>query len=101
MKTDIAIQKNVIPGYDAYKTMFEVCDRFNRNLHDRSWPHKRGGRKVRGEFGRQNDFIMAAMLQNTLNLWLCLRQRNPADYTFRQMCELLADDLYRESINYV
>ena len=39
----------LIPAYDAYKEMFSVCDIFNRNLKDRSWPMRFGGREVYAE----------------------------------------------------
>lgn len=32
------------PAYDEYKHMFSLCDLFNRNLHDRGWPLRSGGR---------------------------------------------------------
>jgi hypothetical protein len=38
-KLKIRNAQNEIPGYDVYKQMFECCDRFNRNLHDKSWPY--------------------------------------------------------------
>lgn len=37
--------KHRIPVYDHYKSMFESCDRFNRQLHDKTWPIKGAGRK--------------------------------------------------------
>lgn len=39
MVTKIREWKDTIPGYDPYKSMFQACDRFNRNLHDKVWPH--------------------------------------------------------------
>ena len=36
-------RKSTIPVYSEYVEMFNLCDRFNRNLHERTWPHKRGG----------------------------------------------------------
>jgi len=48
-----------IPAYSHYNNMFEICDNFNRALHDRSWPHPRGGRGTSGDMGRHDDFLMA------------------------------------------
>ena len=39
----------LIPAYNAYKEMFSVCDSFNRNLKDRSWPMRFGGHGVYAE----------------------------------------------------
>jgi hypothetical protein len=69
-KVKVREQADLIPGYDVYKSMFECCDSFNRNLHDKSFPHKRGGRLVPGHFGRIHDFLFACILQNTFNLWV-------------------------------
>ena len=41
-KQDIDQMKSHIPCYYFCKFAFDACDRFNRNLHDRSWPHARG-----------------------------------------------------------
>jgi hypothetical protein len=38
----------VVPIFDHYKASFYSCDRFNRALHDRTWPHKKGGKGVSG-----------------------------------------------------
>ncbi len=46
LKLDIKAHADRIPAYDTYKTLFEPCDNYNRGLHDRSWPHHRGGKGV-------------------------------------------------------
>ena len=59
--TDKYVVRNntgVIPGYSYYKWLFEVCDRFNRNLHDRSWPHTRGGNGTQGDYLNAHCFYM-------------------------------------------
>ena len=64
--------KSHIPCYffsHFYKFAFDACDRFNRNLHDKSWPHSRGGHGTRGDFLNQHDFAMAVLLQNTFSLY--------------------------------
>ena len=42
-------RKSTIPVYSEYVEMFNLCDRFNRNLHERTWPHKSGGLHKKGE----------------------------------------------------
>ena len=98
IKRDIEKYKNIIPGYGWYQQFFEACDDFNAGLHDRTWPHKRGGRGVPGDIGRHNDFIDAAMLQNTYNAYLVINDILPSKLSFYDAMIELASDLYRESI---
>jgi hypothetical protein len=78
--------KNFIPGYSHYKVLFEPCDKFNRNLHDRHWPYKRGGRNSKGAFGSQHDFLMACILQNTFNAHEEICGEIGPLTSFRSMC---------------
>ena len=89
--------KDIIPGYDMYKSMFEVCDRFNRNLHDRHWPYKRGGRARTGEWGHSHDFCMACILQNTFSAHSQIYGYDHETLNFKQKCVQLSDDLYEYS----
>jgi hypothetical protein len=57
-----------IPVYPYYKFLFNACDKFNRNLHDRKYCHKTGGRLKRGEKGHIHKFYMACIIQNTFTL---------------------------------
>lgn len=66
--------KDVIPGYSYYKCMFEVCDRFNRNLHDRTYPKARGGNGTSGAYLNAHDFYMACILQNVFTVYDHLRE---------------------------
>jgi hypothetical protein len=43
-----------VPIFGHYKKSFSLCDTFNRALHDRTWPHKKGGRGVSGAPGKIN-----------------------------------------------
>ena len=88
---------NSIPAYDDYKQHFDSCDRFNKGLHGQTWPFKRGGYKVNGEFGRQHDFIMGSVLQNTLNAWQELNGRFVGSQEFFLR---LADELFKSSFDY-
>ena len=69
LKSKVKEHKNIIPGYTYYKTMFEICDNFNRALHDCHWPHKRGGKNTQGDLGCHHDFVMACITQNTMNAY--------------------------------
>ena len=87
-----------IPGYDNYKTFFEACDNFNRGLHDRSWPHKRGGFKAPGEQGEHHDFAIAVILQNTLNAYYHLNSVDSRTTSFQACCITLANEIYSHSL---
>ena len=68
--TDKAKIKNygdMIPGWCYCKKASEACDNFNRALHGRCWPHKRGGRNLPGNIWNHHDFIQADILENIIN----------------------------------
>ena len=88
-----------IPAYSHYKNMFEICDNFNRALHDRSWPHPRGGKGIQGDMGCHHDFLMACVMQNVRNAWFALSETDPLSYSFEDMMKDLAYELYSYSIN--
>ena len=89
--------KKITPGYSHYKVLFEPCDKFNRNLHDRHWPYKRGGRNVKGGPGSQYDFIFACILQNTFNCHDAKNENYGNLPPIEHMCCELADDVYAYS----
>ena len=74
-----------------------MCDRFNAGLHGHTWPFKRGGKGINGEFGRQHDFIMGCLLQNTINAWMEL---NNSVVGRQQFFLTLADELFKSSFEY-
>ena len=51
-------------SHSFYKFGYNTCDRYSRNLHDRTWPHSRGGHGTKGDFLNQHDFVTATLLQN-------------------------------------
>ena len=87
-----------IPIYSYYKLMFNTCDHFNRSLHDRSWPYHRGGKGVKGDLGRINDFCMAVTLENTFNAWYDINNISDKQISFRNLCDILSESLYLESL---
>ena len=92
-------KKHEIPGYDTYKTSFACCDDFNKGLHDKIWPHKRGGSGHKGFEGKINDFIMAVMLENTYNSWHQITGTSPREISFKLFCCTLADQLWKLKCN--
>jgi hypothetical protein len=81
------------PAYSHYKNMFEICDNFNRALHDRSWPHPRGGKGIPGDMGCHHDFLMACIMQSVRNAWLALSETDPSSHSFEEMMKDFAYDL--------
>ncbi len=101
LHTKVAQHRGRIPAYDYYKVGFEACDRFNFGIHDKSWPHKRGGRGMLGEFGKHHDFIMACILQNTVNAFISVLDLDQKNGNFKTLCVELADQVYEHSLSYV
>lgn len=88
-----------IPLFDIYKKTFNVCDQFNRKLHDRTWPHKKGGRNRLGEKGAQHDFIFTCILMNTFNAYWYGIGRGDNKPDFQTNCVMLSDELFMQTIN--
>jgi hypothetical protein len=84
----------IVPAYDLYKISFNACDAFNRQLHQRKWPHKSGGRNKGAGDGHQHKFAFACILQNTINLYHAVNKSNHLESSFQSQCILLADNLY-------
>ena len=77
------LTKGIVPVYDHYKSMFNACDRFNRMLHDRKWPHKNGGRDIPRDVGHHHNFAMSCILQNTFNAYIEKNGIIPVEYEFK------------------
>lgn len=85
---------HLVPGYDFYKLVFAACDKYNRNLHDRKWPYRCGGRNRSGDKGHHHKFSLACILQNTFNAHNSLNGIEYSGTSFRAQCLELADALY-------
>jgi hypothetical protein len=88
----------LIPGYDHYKVMFNACDRYNRNFHDKKFCHKTGGKGTPGDFGHCHKFIMACILQNTFAVHLNFRDDTTFTPSFKDNCLELADELFLSAL---
>ena len=84
-----------IPVYSEYAEMFNLCDRFNRNLHERTWPHKTGGKSRKGEHGQYHNFALSAILQNIFNLYHDVNGEDHTIPSFKDFFCNLADDIVR------
>ena len=83
-----------IPVYTMHKNSFGLCDFFNRKLHDKTFPHKRGGKGVKGEAGKCHDCSMAVILENVFNAYRDMNRDRIHVPTFKQLCDELSDALY-------
>lgn len=83
----------ITPAYDHYKEFFSGCDMFNRNLHDKKFCFRTGGKDKKGSRGHVHKFFMAAMLQNTFALYRHLRPNSTTEMTFLQLGIMLSNEL--------
>jgi hypothetical protein len=82
-----------IPVYDAYKVVFNLCDRLNSAIHGRIFPYRCGGGSHYGESGHQHKFAMAIILQNTFRVYNCMHKIDTSNYNFTEYCRNLAEQL--------
>lgn len=87
-----------VPVYDLYKLSFNACDKYNRLLKDRKWPHRTGGNNRSGECGHHHKFAFASVLQNTFALWESFAENRAYNLSFQTKCLQLADLLYAKSV---
>lgn len=87
----------IIPVYDLYKLTFAACDTFNRQLHDRKWPHRRGSGKRTGDDGHHDKFAMGCILQSTFNAYKLKADPDRGNMCFKLKCFALANVLYERS----
>ena len=80
-------------GWDLYAFNFKHNDIFNRNLHDKSWCHKVGGRDRAGEEGHIDDYALAVTLQNTFSVFKAINPGIP-DVDFLTHATTLADEIF-------
>ena len=86
--------KAIVPVWDHYKVSFNLCDQFNRDLHDCTWPHRHVGGSRLGDLASVHDFIFSSILQNVQNAWLDKQGFSSENFTFQDICTRLADELY-------
>ena len=82
-----------IPVYSEYAIIFNLCDRFNRNLHERTWSHKSGGFHRMGEPGNYHNFALSSVLQNIFNLYHSINGEDDNQESFCDFCCRLADEI--------
>ena len=96
-KTRYPNQRGNVPLYDDYGKNYAACDHYNRSLYEKSWPHKKGGRKRMGALGAQQNFIFTCILVNTINAFNEMEKRGHENFDYRRYCVDLADELFRST----
>lgn len=86
---------NSVPLFDLYGATFNVCDKYNQQLHNHTWPLRKGGFQRGGEKGTQHNYIFSCILQNTFNLYSEVMGEDYQEQNFRTNCVNLADQLCR------
>lgn len=92
-------KQKIIPGYTLYGKMFNFCDKFNRALEHRTWPHRHGGKYCEGDPGHQDNFAWSCIMQNVFNAYIAINGENQEDYTYKDFFLSLADELFDYAIN--
>ena len=58
-----------VPVYDTYKSLYNGCDRINKQLAHRYWPFARGGSGRSGTPGQCHSFAFSLIVRNILNVY--------------------------------
>lgn len=78
-------QSGRILTFDNCKDTMQASDNYDRELRDRGWCFKRGGRGVCGDDGEHHNFLMKCILQNTSIAYHAINKIDHADTTFQVM----------------
>ena len=92
-------ENHIVPGYHHYQKMFNICDAFNRQLKDRKYGHRCGGKQKSGQEGHVHKFLMASLLQNIFNAYKTINNDFTKD--FQTMCIELSDEIYAYSQQFI
>ena len=71
-----------VPVCNDYGMFFNDCDRANREIKNRIWPHKHGERGRLGERGKFSSFAFGIVLQNTFNAFCDMNSLDSDDYKY-------------------
>ena len=79
-----------IPGFDHYEHAFNICDVFNRELHDKSWPYRYSGKSQSSEIQAGSDFLITIATVNMWNYWRSLDVPQQHVLSYERFCTQLA-----------
>lgn len=83
-----------VPVYGLYRATFSACDQYNLELHNRTWPYRKGGFKQHGELGAQSNFLFSCILLNTMNAFFEIKGLDRSTLNFKECCVELANQLF-------
>jgi hypothetical protein len=72
--------KAIIPGCDHFSVMFNLCDKFNCRLHDKSWPHRCMTAEI-----QEHNFLFTCLLTNCYNAFLDSKHLTPLILTTKPL----------------
>lgn len=82
-------EKAYVPGCDDFSLMFSVCDHFNRELHDRTWPFR-----LPSDLLQLHNFHFSCLLLNVLHIYSVVAKLAPEKICFKDQMLELGDELY-------
>ena len=85
-----------IPIYYLYGEHFSSCDRFNANLKDHTWPYRHSVSHHQPAYkAKEHDFAFSSILQNCVNIYLCVNKIGKHQTNYTNLVTKLADELCR------
>ena len=82
-----------IPGFYEYEKFFNGCDIYNRQMHDKSWPHKHVGGYYSSEYRAGSDYLFTCVLMNTFHCWKSVNFKRFGNASFLEFTQILAKDI--------
>ena len=92
-KVDHKRRGGYIPGFMEYEETFAACDKFNRRLHDKSWPHRYAAGVYSVEILAGHDFLFTSALVNMHHLWKTIDWKNRKSLSFKAFTQQLAEEI--------
>lgn len=78
-----------IPGTDHFSLMFNLCDKFNRSIHGKTWPYR-----CLTAAQQQYNFLLSCVLLNCYHVYLYQHNLTYATLSYKDFAISLADELF-------
>lgn len=88
-----------VPIYDDIKAHFAGCDLFNKQLINHTWPFRHTGRRSPGWRAQEHNFALSSILQNCINIYSYVNQKEAGAESYQNWCCELADELYQHALD--
>ena len=79
---------------------FNIVDKFNRALHDKTWPHRNTGGRIGGEYLEIFDFLLSSILENMCNAVKLYFPKSAEGLNFCELCIILSNGIYEKIVIY-